>query len=179
MVSTLTSDTEHDQRSHPAVAPEATPHIVTQWLSRDAAVTGQPAPDAVPRFLGSPLAERAFVERLMQTPVSASYGLSCYLSCYYGQKAFLFTPVGGTSRLGRNRWPEAAEAYLSPDYATKRSADYLREEPENRRSRSAVLLQLAGDSDPTDDVTALWAGRPARGRTGADGGNQHLADGRS
>ncbi len=32
-------------------------------------VTGQPAPDAVPRFLGNHPAARAFIERLMQKPV--------------------------------------------------------------------------------------------------------------
>jgi catalase len=37
-------------------------------------VTGQPAPDAVPRFLDSHPTARAFLERLRQKPVPASYG---------------------------------------------------------------------------------------------------------
>jgi catalase len=125
-------------------------------------VTGQPAPDAVPRFLGSHPAARAFVERLMQKPVPASYGQSSY----YGENAFLFTAADGTSRFGRYRWmPESGEAYLSPDDASKRSANFLREELESRLRKGPVafrlLLQLAGESDPTDDVTALWpADRP-------------------
>ena len=120
-------------------------------------VTGRPAPDAVPRFLESHPAARAFIERLMQKPVPASYGQSTY----HAEHAFLFTAADGTSRFGRYRWvPEAGEAYLSPDDASKRSANFLREELESRMRNSPVvfhlLLQLAGEGDPTDDVTALW-----------------------
>src|SRR6266446_10198998 len=49
--------------------------------------------------------------------------------------------------------------------ASKRSANFLREELENRLRNGPIvfrlLLQLAGQNDPTDDVTALWpADRP-------------------
>jgi catalase len=125
-------------------------------------VTGRPAPDAVPRFLESHPAARAFIERLKQKPVPASYGQSTY----HAEHAFLFTAADGTSRFGRYRWvPEVGEAYLSPDDASKRSANFLREELESRLRKGPVvfrlLLQLAAESDPTDDVTALWpADRP-------------------
>jgi catalase len=125
-------------------------------------VTGQPAPDAVPRFLDGHPATRAFIERLMQKAVPASYGQASY----YAEHAFLFTAADGTSRFGRYRWvPEAGEAYISPDDASKRSANFLREELESRLQKSPVvfrlLLQLAGENDPTNDVTALWpADRP-------------------
>jgi catalase len=120
-------------------------------------VTGRPAPDAVPRFLDSHPATRAFVGRLMQKPVPASYGQASY----YAEHAFLFTAADGASRSGRYRWiPEAGEAYLSLDDAGKRSPNFLREELESRLQKSPVvfrlLLQLAEESDPTDDVTALW-----------------------
>jgi catalase len=120
-------------------------------------VTGQPARDAVPRFLDSHPAARAFIGRLMQKPVPASYGQASY----YAEHAFLFTAADGTSRFGRYRWmPEAGEAYLSPGEATTRSANFLHEELESRLHNGPVvfrlLLQLAGESDPTDDVTALW-----------------------
>jgi catalase len=120
-------------------------------------VTGQVAPDAVPRFLESHPATRAFVERLMLKPVPASYGQASY----YAEHAFRFTAADGTSRLGRYRWiPEAGEAYVSLDDAGKRSPNFLRAELENRLQKSPVifrlLLQLAGESDPTDDATALW-----------------------
>ena len=120
-------------------------------------VTGEAPPDAVPRFLGSHPAARAFLERLKQKPVPASYGQASY----HSEHAFLLTAADGTSRFGRYRWmPEAGEAYLSPDEANKRSANFLREELESRLRNGPVvfrlLLQLAGESDPTDDVTALW-----------------------
>jgi catalase len=124
--------------------------------------TGKPAPDAVPRFLDSHPATRAFIERLMQKPVPATYGRASY----YAEHAFKFTAADGTSRFGRYRWiPEAGEAYLSLDDASTRSTNFLREELEGRLRNGPVafrlLLQLAGESDPTDDVTALWpADRP-------------------
>jgi catalase len=124
--------------------------------------TGKPAADAVPRFLDSHPATRAFIERLMRNPVPASYGRASY----YAEHAFKFTAADGTSRFGRYRWiPEAGEAYLSPDDASTRSTNFLREELESRLRNGPVvfrlLLQLAGESDPTDDATALWpADRP-------------------
>jgi catalase len=124
--------------------------------------TGQPRPDAVPRFLEKHPSTAAFIERLMQKPVPASYGQSSY----HAEHAFKFTAADGTSRFGRYHWmPEAGEAFLSPDDASKRSANFLREELESRLRNGPVvfrlLLQLAGQSDPTDDVTVLWpADRP-------------------
>ena len=124
--------------------------------------TGQPVPDAVPRFLESHPATRAFIERLTKKPVPASLGQACY----YAEHAFKFTAADGSSRFGRYRWiPEAGEAYLSPDDASKRSPNFLRDELESRLKNGSVVfrlvLQLAGEADPTDDVTALWpADRP-------------------
>jgi catalase len=125
-------------------------------------ITGQPVPDAVPRFLETHPATVAFIERLTQKPVPASYAQAAYFS----EHAFRFTAADGTSRFGRYRWiPEAGEAYLSLDDANKRSGSFLREELESRLRNGPVLfrliLQVAGENDPTDDVTALWpADRP-------------------
>src|SRR5258705_8848570 len=84
--------------------------------------TGKPVPDAVPQFLGSHPAARAFIERLMQKPVPASYGQSSY----HGEHAFRFNSADGASRFGRYHWmPEAGGGYLSPDGSTKRSAHLL------------------------------------------------------
>ena len=63
-------------------------------------VTGQPAPDAVSRFLDGHPTARAFIERLMQKPVPASYGQASY----HAEHAFLFTAADGMSRCGRYRW---------------------------------------------------------------------------
>ncbi len=124
--------------------------------------TGKPAPDTVPRFLESHPGTRAFIERLMKKPIPASYGQACY----HSEHAFRFTTADGSSRFGRYRWtPETGEAYVSPDDASKRSANFLREELESRLRNGPfafrLLLQLAGESDPTNDATALWpADRP-------------------
>jgi catalase len=124
--------------------------------------TGRPAPDAVPRFLDSHPAVCAFLERLSQKPVPASYGQASF----HAEHAFRFTATDGTSRFGRYRWvPEAGEAYLSRDDASMRNASFLREELESRLRNGPVVfrlvLQLAAEGDPTDDVTALWpADRP-------------------
>jgi len=61
--------------------------------------------------------------------------------------------------------PEAGAAYLSPDEASARNANFLREELESRLRTAPVVfrltLQLATETDPTNDVTALWpADRP-------------------
>jgi catalase len=144
--------------------PARTPEEFLAFLRAQLAdpATGQPVPDALPRFLDGHPATRAFLERLMRKPVPASYGQACY----YGEHAFLFSSADGTRRFGRYRWiPMAGEAYLSPNDAGKRSANFLREELENQLRNGPVafrlLLQLAEDNDPTDDVTALWpADRP-------------------
>jgi catalase len=119
--------------------------------------TGRPDADAVPRFLASHPAARAFVERLMKKPVPASYAQATY----HAEHAFRFSAADGTTRFGRYRFtPEAGEAFLSPDEAGKRSASFLREELEARLKNGPVtfrlLLKLAEAGDPTDDVTALW-----------------------
>jgi catalase len=124
--------------------------------------TGKPDPDAVPRFLASHPAGRAFVERLMKKPVPASYAQVIY----HAEHAFRFTAADDTSRFGRYRFiPLAGEALLSPDDASKRHPNFLRDELEARLRQGPVafrlLLQLANEGDPTDDVTALWPeGRP-------------------
>jgi catalase len=124
--------------------------------------TGQPVPDAVPRFLAGHPSAGAFIGRLMMKPVPASYAQAGY----HGEHAFLFTAADGTSRFGRYRWtPEAGEAYLSPEDAGKRSPSFLRDELDSRLRNGPVvfrlLLQVAAANDPTDDVTALWpADRP-------------------
>jgi catalase len=124
--------------------------------------TGKPAADAVPKFLANHPGAKAFVGRLMQKPVPASYAQTSY----HAEHAFLFTAADGSRRFGRYHFvPEAGEASLSPDDAGKRSPSFLREELESRlRNGPAVfrlLLQVAAETDPTDDPTALWpADRP-------------------
>jgi catalase len=124
--------------------------------------TGKPAADAVPKVLANHPGAKAFVGRLMQKPVPASYAQTSY----HAEHAFLFTAADASRRFGRYHFvPEAGEASLSPDDAGKRSPSFLREELESRLRNGPVvfrlLLQIAAEADPTDDVTALWpADRP-------------------
>ena len=119
--------------------------------------TGQPDPEALPRFLAAHPAGRAFVERLMKKPVPASYAQVTY----HAEHAFRFTAANGTGRFGRYRFvPLAGEAFLSPDEGGKRPSSFLRDDLEGRLRQGPVafrlLLQVAKEGDPTDDVTALW-----------------------
>ncbi|HEY2992505.1 MAG TPA: catalase, partial [Methylomirabilota bacterium] len=119
--------------------------------------TGKPDPDAVPRFLGAHPGAKAFVGRLMQRAVPASYAQVSY----HAEHAFRFTAADGSSRFGRYHFmPEAGESFVDPKEAGTRSATFLRDELEGRlRKGPAVfrlLLQVAEAGDPTDDPTALW-----------------------
>jgi catalase len=129
---------------------------------------GQPASDALPRFLESHPATRAFLERVGQKPVPASYGQASY----HGEHAFLFTAANGTSRFGRYHWiPEAGESFLSPDNAGKLSPNFLRDELEQRLGKGPLafrlIVQLAEKGDPTNDATALWPASRSRVELGS------------
>jgi catalase len=129
---------------------------------------GQPASDALPRFLESHPATRAFLERVGQKPVPASYGQASY----HGEHAFLFTAADGTSRFGRYHWiPEAGESFLSPDNAGKLSPNFLRDELEQRLGKGPLafrlIVQLAEKGDPTNDATALWPASRSRVELGS------------
>ncbi|HXD97789.1 MAG TPA: catalase family peroxidase [Candidatus Acidoferrum sp.] len=124
--------------------------------------TGKPVADAVPKFLGSRPGAAAFVGRLMQKPVPASYAQASY----HAEHAFLFTAADGSRRFGRYHFvPEAGEAFLSAEDGGKRSANFLTDELRERLRGGPIAfrlqLQLAGAGDPTDDPTVLWpADRP-------------------
>ena len=125
--------------------------------------TGKPAPDGVPKFIASHPGAQAFVGRLMQKPVPASYAQTSY----HAEHAFLFIAADGSRRFGRYHFmPEAGEATISPDDAGKRSPSFLRDELDGRLRTGPVAfrlfpLQIAAASDPTDDPTVLWpADRP-------------------
>ena len=76
--------------------PARTPEDFLAFLQAQAPdpATGQPRPDAVPRFLEKHPSTAAFIGRLMQKPVPASYGQSSY----HGEHAFKFTAADRTSR---------------------------------------------------------------------------------
>lgn len=139
--------------------PAKTPEDFLEFLQAQLPdpATGKPAPDAVPRFLGSHPVAAAFVGRLMQKPIPASYAQASY----HAEHAFRFSAADGTSRFGRYHFvPDAGEAYLTPEDGGKRSPNFLREELESRLRGGPVvfrlMLQVAGEHDAPDDASALW-----------------------
>src|SRR5438477_9765532 len=142
-----------------------TPEELLEFLRAQLPVpaTGKPDPEAVPRFLDAHPGAKAFVGRLMQRAVPASYAQASY----HAEHAFRFTAADGTSRFGRYHFiPEAGEAFLSPDDGGKRSPNFLRDELESRLRRGPAVfrlqLQVAEAGDPTDDASALWPADRAR-----------------
>jgi catalase len=86
---------------------------------------------------------------------------------FHGIHTFHFTNQDGQSRSGRYRWiPEAGEAYLEPDDAKQRDADYLRSELVERLQQGSAAfgldLVLSEDGDDVNDPTVAWpADRPS------------------
>ena len=124
--------------------------------------TGKPVPDAVPKFLASHPAAQAFVGRLMQKPVPASYAQTSY----HAEHAFLFTAADGSRRFGRYHFvPEAGEArspLTTPASEARASCARSWRAGCGMAPRCfASSCKSRRESDPTDDPTALWpADRP-------------------
>jgi len=119
--------------------------------------TGKPDPQAVPRFLQNHPATAAFIGRLMQKPIPVSF----VQTMYHGIHAFRFTAADGSSRFGRYRFiPEAGEAYLNPEEAGTRDANFLSAELKARLAKGPAAfrlsLQIAEPGDPTNDGTVIW-----------------------
>ena len=85
-----------------------------------------------------------------------------YASCRYnGIHSFKWTDREGGERWVRYSWlPEAGEESIDGGEAKRRGRDYLQEEIrarlEREPARFTLLLQLAAESDPIDDPTAVW-----------------------
>jgi catalase len=124
--------------------------------------TGKASQDRVGQFVGSHPATQAFIGRLMQKPVPASYAQTQY----HAEHAFHFTASDGKRQFGRYHFiPEAGESFLNPEEAGKRDRNFLRQELAARFAKGPAIfrlnLQLAAAGDSTNDPTQLWpADRP-------------------
>ncbi len=116
---------------------------------------GAPAPPPIVAFLAAHPAAKAFVEAPKPIPSSLAR------QPYFAVNAFQFTNAGGRSRFGRFRLvPDAGTDFLTPDQASRKTADFLAAEMSERLAKGPVifhaLVQLAEDGDDVTDATVIW-----------------------
>ena len=113
-----------------------------------------------PRFLLF-LATHHEAWRAVRAAITAK-PLESWATCRYNAlHAYKWVDAGGRERFVRYAWvPEAGEATISSGEAKRRGRDYLQTELTERLARAtvrfALQIQIADDSDTTDDPTALW-----------------------
>ena len=100
------------------------------------------------------------VTAAMTLPIPASYALLSYNALH----TFKFVAADGTVTAARYHFvPSEGEASITDEEAAARGTSYLRDELESRLKNGPAVfhleLELAGDSDPLDDPTALWPDR--------------------
>jgi catalase len=107
------------------------------------------------KYLGSHPAALAFVQT--PKPPAASFARETY----FGLNAMRFINHQNAARYGRYRIvPEAGNEHLDAAAAAAKSANYLFDELEERIAKEPVkfklVVQLADDGDPVNDVTVQW-----------------------
>jgi catalase len=124
---------------------------------RAAAASGPdvPTPKPVEKFLGSHPAALAFVQKPKPFPSSLAR------DTYFAVTAFAFTNAEGQKRFGRYRIiPELGNDYLTDEQASKLTPNYHFDEIAGRVAKGPVrfkiVVQVAADSDATDDATVHW-----------------------
>ena len=100
------------------------------------------------------------VTAAMTMPIPASYALLTYNALH----TFKFIAADGTVTPARYHFvPAGGEASITDEESAAVGESYLREELESRLTLGPAVfhveLELAGDSDPLDDPTALWPDR--------------------
>lgn len=125
--------------------PAGTPEEFLDFLraSLPDPATGKPDPVALPRFLESHPAAKAFIARLMQKPIPAGYDRASYHAVH----AFRFTASDGVGRVGRYHWlPLDGEAVLTPEEGARREPNFLLAELNDRLSRGPAPTGSHGRS---------------------------------
>ena len=136
--------------------PVATPEDFLAFLQA-AAQSGPDAqkPTPIEKFLSTHPAAVKFVSTPRPPPVS--FGTLAF----YGVNAFKFTNAAGVSHYARYQIiPVAGEHALSDADAKKADPNYLMDELPKRIAQGPVkfrlLAQVANESDPVNDGTAVW-----------------------
>ncbi len=119
--------------------------------------TGQPNMASVGQFLSTRPWVAHAVGLRKQLPAAVSFARTAFHALH----AFRFVNAAGDEVFARYHWePEAGVASQPIEDLRKQSPSYLFEELEERLRHGPVkfdlVLQLAGDGDPTDDPNAPW-----------------------
>jgi catalase len=136
--------------------PTRTPDAFIELVQAQGA--GLAAAWKLPRFFARhPEALRALPALAPTLAAPASYATIPY----YGIHAFRWIDAQGTGRYVRYQLrPEATQRKPAPWQAPRLAADFLQQELVARLARGPIRftleLQLAGDTDPTDDPSAAW-----------------------
>ena len=117
--------------------------------------TDVPSPKPIEKFLGAHPAALAFVQAPKPFPTSFA------TDTYFGVTAFAFSNEAGQKKFGRYRIiPEAGNSYLSDAQVASISPNYhfdeIAERVENGPVRFQIRVQVAADSDASDDATVHW-----------------------
>jgi catalase len=121
------------------------------------AKTGAPDPNRVATFLAS----RPWVARAVQLAKGLPGAVSFAQTAFHALHAFRFVNEADQAQYARYHWqPEAGVSGQKLEELQNQPPNYLFEELEARLRKAPVVfdlvLQLAGDDDPTDDPSAPW-----------------------
>lgn len=117
------------------------------------------------------LATHPWTAKAVQIIKSLPYPVSFAQTIFHALHAFRFVNAADEAQYARYHWePEAGVASQTLEELQKQSPSYLFEELEARLRKAPVIfnliLQLAGEGDPTDDPTAPWPDDLERVRIG-------------
>ena len=114
-----------------------------------------------PTKFGSFLAAHPWIANAVKLFKAMPSAVSFAQTAYHALHAFRFVNAADEIQYGRYHWePQAGVAGQTREELEKKPPSYLFEELESRLREGPVyfnlILQLAGDGDPTDDPTAPW-----------------------
>ena len=117
------------------------------------------------------LATHPWTAKAVQIIKSLPAPVSFAQTIFHALHAFRFVNAADEAQYARYHWePEAGEAGQTLEELQKQPPSYLFEELEARLRKAPVIfnliLQLAGEGDPTDDPTAPWPDDRERVRIG-------------
>jgi catalase len=142
----------HSVDAFPANTAEGFVEFLNALISTD---FSGPHPNAFEQFLGSHPAALAFVQAPKPIPTSFAH------ESFFSVSAFKFTDAQGASRFGRYRIvPVAGRDDLDDAEAAAKAPNFLMDEVQTRVTKDPVkfrvVVQLAEDSDITNDATVRW-----------------------